>query len=407
MTPLTAQRYRDQLLATIEPTPRLAVDLSAAQGLVLAQDLHAREQIPPFTNSAMDGYAVRAADVAAASAQQPVHLPVVDDIPAGRTTALTLPAGTAIRIMTGAPVPAGADAIIPVELTDGGTSNVAIMRANQVGAHIRHAGDDLTTGELVLTAGTRLTARHLGAAAATGHGVVTVHRRPRVAVISTGSELMPPGTPLQHGQIPDSNSFVLAASAAETHCEVTRVGALVDDEAVFAQTLTDLAAEVDAIICSGGVSVGAYDVVKAVLAPIPTMWFGPVAMQPGKPQGSGRLSDGTSMITLPGNPVSVYVSFEVFVRPALRAMAGERGVEPRFLPARAAADWASPAGREQYMPVTISHEGVTPLVNPASRQGSGSHLVGGLAGADGLARVAADVTQVHAGDAVDVLEGAR
>lgn len=407
MTPISADDYRARLLADLTPTATVRTQLGDAVGMVLAKDLLAREQIPPFTNSAMDGYAVRADDVAGASAEHPVVLPVADDVPAGRTDRLTLVAGTAIRIMTGAPLPDGADTIVPVEATDGGTSTVAITEARALGAHVRSAGDDLAAGDLVLRAGTRLTARHLGAAAAAGHGELEVHARPRVAVISTGSELVEPGQPLAFGQIPESNSHVLAAAVAETGSVPVRVAAVPDDEGALREVLARLSPDVDAIILSGGVSVGAYDVVKAVLAPLPSMWFGPVRMQPGKPQGSGRLEDGTLVITLPGNPVSVYVSFEVFVRSTLRRLAGERDVEPRFLPARAAVDWSSPAGREQYMPVTISRDGITPLVHPASRRGSGSHLVGGLAGADGLARVRAEVTQIDAGDEVEVLEGAR
>ena len=405
--PISADGYRAQVLGGIEPTAGAATALSEAAGLVLTSDIRAIVPIPPFTNSAMDGYAVRADDIANAGRERPVELPVADDIPAGRTDALTLRAGTAMRIMTGAPLPAGADAIVPVEATDGGTRTVTIRTSAPPGMHVRHAGDDLAVGDPALRAGTRLTARHLGAAAAAGHGTLEVHARPRVGVISTGSELVEPGAPLAFGQIPESNGHVLAASIAEAGCSPVRVPVVPDDEATLRDALTRLAPEVDAIILSGGVSVGAYDVVKAVLAPMPSMWFGPVAMQPGKPQGWGRLEDGTLVIALPGNPVSVYVSFEVFVRSALRRLGGEREVEPRFLPARAAVAWSSPAGREQYMPVTISRHGLTPLVHPASRRGSGSHLVGGLAGADGLARVRAEVTQVREGDELELLEAIR
>lgn len=407
MSAISADEYRARLLAHAEPTRTIRTAVGQAAGLVLAEDLHARLDIPPFDNSAMDGYAVRSADISGATAEHPSVLPVTDDVPAGRTDRLTLAPGTAIRIMTGAPMPEGADTVVQVEATDGGTEQVSIREPREPGMHVRPAGEDLRVGDPVLSAGTRLTARHLGAAVAAGFGEVLVHTRPRVAVISTGSELVRAGAIPAFGQIPDSNSHVLAASVREAGCLADRVGAVPDDEAELCGTLADVAPQVDAIILSGGVSVGAYDVVKAVLAPVPTMWFGPVAMQPGKPQGSGTLPDGTLVITLPGNPVSVYVSFEVFVRPVLRRLAGELDVEPRFVPARAAVPWRSPAGREQYMPVTISHEGITPLVHPASRRGSGSHLVGGLAGADGLARVPAEVTQVNEGDEVDVLEATR
>lgn len=407
MSAISAADYRERLLAQVRRTRVRPVALRQAAGHVLAEDVHARVTIPPFDNSAMDGYAVRAGDVATATVDAPVVLPVADDIPAGRTDRLTLAPGTAARIMTGAPMPDGADTVVQVEATDGGTVRVSITEPRETGTHVRRAGDDLAVGDLVLRAGTRLTARHLGAVAAAGLGELPVHTRPQVAVLSTGSELVPAGESLDFGQIHDSNSHVLAASAAEAGCEVVHVGSVADDEDELRDTLARISPQVDAIILSGGVSVGAYDVVKAVLAPLSSMWFGPVAMQPGKPQGSGTLEDGTLVITLPGNPVSVYVSFEVFVRSALRRLAGETEVAPRFLPARAAVDWGSPAGREQYMPVTIDHAGVTPLVHPASRRGSGSHLVGGLAGADGLARVAAEVTQVRVGDELEVLEGTR
>lgn len=403
---IPAGDYRDRLVAAVTPTPSGLLALADAAGLVLAEDLRARVATPPFDNSAMDGYAVRALDIADAGPDHPVVLAVTDDIPAGRTERVTLTPGTAVRIMTGAPMPTGADTIVQLEATDGGTERVRIDEPRSPGTHVRPAGEDLAVGDVVLTAGTRLTARHLAAAAAGGYGSVPVHARPRVAVLSTGSELVAAGEPLEFGQIPDSNSHLLAASVAEV-AQVVTTGSVPDDAAALRDALGRTSPGVDAIILSGGVSVGAYDVVKEVLAPLPTMWFGPVAMQPGKPQGWGRLEDGTLVITLPGNPVSVYVSFEVFVRSALRRLGGERAVQPAFVPALAAVDWRSPAGREQYMPVTISHDGVTPTVHPASRRGSGSHLVGGLAGADGLARVAADVTDVRAGDVLEVLEGRR
>lgn len=406
MSPVSAHEHRAAILHAVQALGTETVPLAQAAGRVLAADVTARTPVPPFANSAMDGYAVRAVDVAEAGTS-PVRLPVAADAPAGSTARLTLAPGTAIRIMTGAPLPDGADTIVQLEATDDGTDVVEILQSRAVGTHVRGAGDDVAAGQVVLVAGTRLTARHLGAAAAAGRGELEVHLRPRVAVISTGSELVEPGADLEHGQIPDSNSHVLAAAVAEVGGDVVRVPAVDDDEAALAAVLADVVGRVDAIVLSGGVSVGDHDVVKAVLAPRPGMWFGPVRMQPGKPQGWGVLEEGPLVLALPGNPVSVFVSFEVFVGPALRALGGERDVEPRFVPARAATSWTSPAGREQYMPVVIDRDGVTPLVHPASRRGSGSHLVGGLAGADGLARVPADVTTVAEGDAVHVLEARR
>ncbi|WP_159621232.1 gephyrin-like molybdotransferase Glp [Ruania rhizosphaerae] len=408
----TAAEHRRAVLTTVTPLPPVTVDLTETGGLVLAEDVASTTPIPLFDNSAMDGYAVRAAELTGTSEQHPRTLEVCADIPAGATRIAPLVPGAVARIMTGAPLPEGADAIVPVEYSDGGTEHVRLTLAPDVGRHVRRAGDDLSAGDVVLTAGTTLGARQVAAAAAAGHGRLRVHPRPRVAVISTGTELITPGTRPEHGQIPDSNSYLLAELVRQAGAEPVRIGAVPDDEAAFARLIAETSGQVDAIVCSGGVSVGAYDVVKAVLAPEPQMWFGPVAMQPGKPQGFGRLGDGTLVFTLPGNPVSVYVSFEVFVAPALHRLAGR--LVPEKIPvtaARAWQGWASPAGREQFMPVRVvtAATGTDPVevvrVQPASARGSGSHLVGTLASADALARVPADVTDVHAGDMIELLEG--
>ncbi|SEE93195.1 gephyrin-like molybdotransferase Glp [Ruania alba] len=409
----TVAEHLEQVLGAIEPLPPRPLDLADAGGYLLAADVTSTTPIPLFDNSAMDGYAIRCVDLAGASEDHPVTLPVDADIPAGAVSTEPVAPGTAARIMTGAPMPAGADAIVPVEYSDGGTTQVRLTLAPDPGRHLRRAGEDLAAGDLVLQAGTLLGARQVAAAAAAGHGSVTVHPRPRVAVISTGTELVTPGTAPVGGQIPDSNSYLLARLVTEAGAEPVRIGAVPDDEDAFARVLAEVSPDVDAIICSGGVSVGAYDVVKAVLAPEPGMWFGPVAMQPGKPQGFGRLTDGTVVFTLPGNPVSVYVSFEVFVAPALRRLAGHPVTASLpLVPAVAAIGWRSPAGREQFMPVRVETPDGGPrpgqpahLVRPSSERGSGSHLVGTLAAADGLARVPAEITEVAAGDTVDLLTG--
>jgi molybdopterin molybdotransferase len=273
-----------------------------------------------------------------------------------------------------------------------------------------------------LTAGRRLTSRDIAAAAAVGHRTLRVQPAPRIAVLSTGSELAQPGEPLTRGRIHDSNSFLLAAAVREAGCFPLRIGAVPDDEEALRAVFERYAGEVDAFITSGGVSVGAYDVVKAVLAPLPSMRFGPVRMQPGKPQGFGRWSDGTPIFALPGNPVSVFVSFEVFVRPALRRMQGLAELQRPAIEAVAVQGWRSPAGRRQYIPVAVVRDGALPddvlpdevprdaaqasggglRVRPAAQGGSASHLVASLAGADGLAIVAEDVTEVRAGDRLPV-----
>lgn len=403
---VTVEEHLAAILAEVRPSPPRRLPLDEAGGCVLAEDVTSRTPIPLFDNSAMDGYAVHRADLAGASEVRPVELAVVADLPAGTSERPLIRRGTVARIMTGAPLPDGVDAIVPVERTDGGTTTVLIRQYPEPAAHIRRAGDDMAAGSLVVRRETHLTARHVSAAAAAGHGTLLVHRRPRVAVIATGTELVPPGEPTAWGQIPDSNSYLLAQSVSEAGGVAVRIGAVPDDEAQLAQILATVSPDVDAVLLSGGVSVGAYDVVKAVLAPLETMHFGTVLMQPGKPQGWGRLADGTLVFALPGNPVSAYVSFEVFVKPALRRLAGHLDVAADRHVATVSEGWRSPPGREQFMPVIVERKGSTVYARPAARRGSGSHLVGGLASSDGLARVPADVVEVFDGDEVSVILGA-
>lgn len=386
--------HRAAALALAAPLAAVEVLLDDADGLVLAEDLRTDEPLPRWDNSAMDGYAVRHADVTAL----PVTLRVVADLPAGSADEPVVVAGSAARIMTGAPVPPGADTIVPVELTDAGTATVLVQDAPAPGTHIRRAGEDAVPGDLVLAAGTLLGPAAIAAVASIGHATVRVHRRPRVAVVSTGDELVPPGSPLRRGQIPDSNSWLLAAAVREAGGVAVRIGPVPDDVDALRDLLTGL--DVDAIVTSGGVSVGAYDVVKAALIDQPDVEFVAVAVQPGKPQGLGRLPGGTPVFTLPGNPVSSFASFEMFVRPAILRMRGLRDVERPTSLAVADDAWTTPPGRAQLMPVRW----VGPdRVVRATARGSGSHLVARLALAEGLAVIPAEVSQVAAGDHLTVL----
>ncbi|WP_188037665.1 gephyrin-like molybdotransferase Glp [Actinotalea sp. JY-7885] len=409
----TVTEHRAAVLGLVEPLPVVRVPIADAAGLVLAQDVRAPEALPRWNNSAMDGYAVQAHDVAAATLAEPVRLTVLADLPAGSAAEPVVTPGTAARIMTGAPLPPGADAVVPVEQTDGATDVVAVHAPAAPGAHVRRAGEDVAAGELVLAAGTLLGPRQVAAAASVGCGEVAVHRRPVVAVLSTGSELVAPGARLARGQIPDSNSFLLAAAARAAGCDVVRVGAVPDEADALRAALDAQDGAVDLVITSGGVSMGAYDVVKEVLAADAGMAFVRVAMQPGKPQGYGRLRGGTPIVALPGNPVSASVSFEVFVRPAVRRL---RGLAADVVEEEAVAleGWTSPPGREQYMPVTYVGTAAPgdggaslPAVRPAVRGGSGSHLVAGLARAEALAVVAADVERVEPGDRVRLMRAER
>lgn len=398
---LPVDDYLARVLASVTPLDPLELPLSSAQGCVLAEDVSAPWPLPSFDNSSMDGYAVRSADVAAATEGSPVSLTVIDDVPAGRQASEDVRPGTAIRIMTGAPVPMGADAVVPVERTDAGTEVVYITAAVDAGAYIRRAGEDVSTGDVVLRQGTLIGARQMAILAAVGSGHVRVHPQPRVAVISTGSELVDPGTPLTHGLISDSNSYLLVAACREAGADAYRVGPVPDDEAAFLTAIEDQLHRCDLLLTSGGVSMGAYDTVKAVLSQLGSVDFMKVAMNPGMPQGHGHVGqDRVPIITLPGNPVSSYISFENFVRPAIRRMRGLTDLHRPRLRLRAAAELTSPSAKRQYARAVILPSGEVAPVGA----GQGSHVLGGLAVADALIVVPEDVTVVHAGDDVEVVD---
>lgn len=399
---VTVDAHLERVLAGVAPLQRVeTVRLGDAAGRTLAASVDARVDLPGFDNSAMDGYAVRRADVATASDDAPVVLDVVADLPAGSAGDVAVGSGEAARIMTGAPVPAGADAVVPVERTDAGTERVAILAAPRPAQHIRRRGEDLRAGDRVLDAGDVLDARRVAAAAAAGLAELRVAAAPRVAVVATGSELVEPGDALGPGRIHDSNSLLLAALVAEAGGVVSEALRLPDDPAVLRDWLA-ARHPCDVVVFAGGVSVGAHDVVRAALGELGTVAFASVAMQPGKPQAFGLLPGGTPVFGLPGNPVSVAVSFEAFVRPALLRLLGRDDVRRRTWRCAVEHGWRSPSGRRQYMPIALAARDGGLAVRPASAGGAGSHLVAGLAHADGFAIVPDDVEQVAAGDLVEV-----
>ena len=323
MIPL--EEARNRILATVPRLPAVSVALGEALGLVTVEDLAATEPIPPFPNTGVDGYAVRAADTAGATPEAPVRLRVVAELPAGKAPTVPVGPGEAIRIMTGAPAPDGADAIVMVEDTsvEGGGDGevVAIRKAARPGDHVRAAGGDLAVGDAAIAAGSVLGPAHLGVVASLGQPTVAVVRRPRVAVMSTGDELVPPGEPLTIGQIRDSNRPMLMALVAQAGCEPVDFGIGVDEENVITERLEKAAATYDAVMTSGGVSMGDYDIVKKVLRRIAEMEWWQIAIRPAKPLAFGMLH-GVPIFGLPGNPVSSHVSFELFARPALLQMMG-------------------------------------------------------------------------------------
>lgn len=393
----TVEEHQRVVAGLISARPAVTVPLADALGLALADDVVAPLSLPGFDNSAMDGYAVLAVDVAAASADNPVKLPVAEDIPAGRTDLLTLTPGTAHRIMTGAMLPAGATAVVPVESTDAATDIVAIFSSSSEGRHIRRAGEDVTAGMTVLSAGEVLSPAALGLAAALGFAELKVIPRQRVLVLSTGTELVTPGTPLQPGQIYESNAVMLAAALREAGADVTTAPATSDDVALFRETLAGHAKDVDLIITTGGVSAGAYEVVKDALTG--DVEFVKVAMQPGMPQGAGRLTDtpnGTPIVTLPGNPVSALVSFEVFIRPPLRAAMGLTSERPRRS-ATLTEKLTSPAGKRQFRRGVVGSDDEVSSYGPPA-----SHHLRWLATANCLLDIGEDVVELAAGSPVPI-----
>jgi molybdopterin molybdotransferase len=394
----TVAEHRAAVANLLAPMPAEQVPLAAVRGRVLAEPLVAAVALPPFDNSAMDGYAVRAADVAGATDDDPVVLPVAADIPAGRTDALSLAPGTAHRIMTGAPVPDGADAVVQVEHTDGGTERVRVLRAVAAGTSIRRTGEDVAEGAVVLPAGTVLGPPQIGVAAAVGAATLPVRRRPVVLVLSTGSELVAPGTPLRPGQIYESNGPMLAAAVDEAGGVGELLRFVPDDVADLQRVLGERlgAGAVDLVITSGGISAGAYEVVKEALADR-GVEFVKVAMQPGGPQGVGRLGK-VGVVALPGNPVSSQVSFEVFVRPALRAALGHPQPERARVVATLADAVTSTPGRRQF------RRGILDAVTGSVHEMGGppSHLLAALARADCFFVLPEEVTELPAGARVEV-----
>jgi molybdopterin molybdotransferase len=397
----TVEEHRDRILSAITPLPAFDQPLMEAFGLSAAEDVHAEVALPGFDNSAMDGYAVCRADVAEAGADSPVHLPVVGEIGAGQATLLAMSPGTAVKIMTGAPVPAGADAVVPYEWTDRGVANVVVSRAPEPGQHVRPAGQDVAVGDLLVAQGTVLGPRQIGLLAAVGRASVRSRPRPRVVVLSTGSELREPGTSLGHDSIYDGNSFLLAAAARQAGAIAYRVGIVPDQPRAFMDALSDQLVRADLVVTSGGVSMGDYDVVKEALAPLGTVWFGGVAMQPGKPQGFGTIGDDeVPIVTLPGNPVSSYISFEQFVLPAIRKLMGRSPYLRPETDALLTHPLRSPDGRRQFARGALSVVDGRLAVTPVGTQGS--HMIGDLAESDALIVVPESVTSVEAGETVTV-----
>jgi molybdopterin molybdotransferase len=414
--PLRLEEARERMLAGVAPLQAEMVEVAAALDRVLAEPAVARVTLPPWDNSAMDGFAVRSQDVAGASPGAPVTLRVVGESAAGHAPTAAVAAGTAVRVLTGGVLPDGADAVVPVEDTDAARGvaalpeTVAIHAAAATGAHVRRRGSDLRDGDALLEAGVRLRPAALAVLAAGGLGTLAVHRRPRVAVLGTGDELVPPGQPLGPAQIPDSNSIALAAQARAAGAVVVPLGVASDRREVVIERLQAGIASADLVVTSGGVSVGAHDEVKEAFDEVGRMDLWRVAIQPGKPLAFGRATapDGHEVLLfgLPGNPVSSFVTFELFVRPVLRRLAGHPDpIGRRVVRATLAEAVAKSPARRAFLRVRLEDAeggGAAPSVARLAG-GQGSHVLSALARSDGLAIIPEEVDGLPAGSVVDVL----
>jgi molybdopterin molybdotransferase len=372
MTMVALEAHQARVLELAGPLDRRLVPLDAAAGLALADDLHAKLPLPPFDNSAMDGYAIRAADAADGS------LEVVGDGAAGAGLPPDLVPGQAARIMTGAPVPPGADTVVQVEFTDRASPRVTITAPITRGGNIRRAGEDLGAGEVAARAGDPLTPGRIALLSSLGYAALPVHRRPVVSVLATGSELTKPGIPLAPGSIYESNATMLAALLVADGAEVSVLPHVRDDPAEAIAALRDAAASSDLLVTAGGISAGDFEVVKQSLQPTGTVEFGPVAISPGRPQGWGRIGS-TPVICLPGNPGSALVSYLLFGAPLVRRLLGRAQPRPPWIAAVTAEDFVGREGRTQLALGRLGDDGV--------RRAGPGHLLSTLAAADCLVRL--------------------
>lgn len=404
---LSVSAARAQILEHFSPLGTESVALAEAAQRVLAEEVVATISLPPFDNSSMDGYAVRRAEVAGATAARPVRLPVSGDIPAGRGVPPPLQPGSAMRIMTGAPVPLGADAVVAVEDTDDTRERhgaplpayIGILKPPTNGANIRPVGQDVHAGQVVMAAGTWLGSASIGVLAALGLSRVTVHQQPRVAIFSTGDELRGMDEDLAPGQIRDVNSYSLAAAAAQHGARALRLPVARDQLTEVRARLAEASeAGADIILSSAGVSVGAYDVVKAAVAAEGRLSFWRVKMRPGKPLAFGQVR-GVPFFGLPGNPVSALLSFEVFVRPALLKLGGRRTWD-RLETRATLLEPLHSDGRESYLRVVVQRKGEGYVARPAGDQGSA--VLTSLVRANGLLILAEGVTEARAGESYPV-----
>jgi molybdopterin molybdotransferase len=397
---VTVDEAREKVLSAVRPLGSLQVPLTEAYGCVLAEDVVADHDLPAFASSAMDGFAVRSSDIAAASPDSPVELKIVGRALIGRRPESTVGGHEASRIATGAPIPAGADTVVPIENAEVLGEVVRIVEPAPEGRHIRPVGEDVRSGMVLVERGRRLGAPELGLLANAGFPHPVVHPRPRVIVLSTGDELIPPTEQPEFGQIRDSNAYTIFGAVREAGAIPVLAGIVKDDVEQLKETLLVHEIQADAFISSGGVSVGERDVVKAAFFRRGDLDFYKVAMQPGMPQGFGHI-EGKPYWGLPGNPVSVFVSFEVFVRPALLKMLGRTHLRRPEVTATLTQDVSGPRGKLQFARVLVSRDADGWSATPTG--GRGSNLISTVSRANGLAMIPVGTETAPAGSQVGVM----
>ena len=397
---LSVEEAREKVLSQVQALAPLQLPLIEAFGCVVAEDVVADRSLPEFASSAMDGFAVRASDVAEASPGSPVELKIVGRALIGRQPESTVGGGEAVRIATGAPVPGGADTIVPIENCEVLGETVRFLEGPPVGKHVRPAGEDVLEGQVLVSAGKRLGPPELGLLANAGFAHPMVHPRPRVVVLSTGDELIPPTETPEYGQIRDSNAYTIFGALRETGAIPTLAGIVRDDVDQLKETVLNHVIQADAFVSSGGVSVGERDVVKAAFLRRGELEFFKVAMQPGMPQGFGHI-EGKPYFGLPGNPVSVFVSFEMFIRPAILKMMGRTNLFRPEVTATLTTDVSGPRGKTQFARVNVTRTVDGWTAEPTG--GRGSNLISTVSRANGLAIVPAGVETAEAGEKVKVM----
>lgn len=398
----SVSEHLEECLAVAMPLPPFAAALGDAVGCVLADDVRSFVDVPQGDLAARDGYAVRVDDVAGASRDHPVTLPVVEEVRADTVDPSRLVDGATVRISSGAVLPAGTEAVIPIEQTDQGRADVRIFTEVGDADNIRHRAEDFAAGDVLLRAGVRIGSRQVAVLASAGHSTVMVHPSPRVVIMSIGDELQEPGMPASVGKIYDANSHALATAVRDAGGEVFRVGAVTDDKRELREMLEDQLVRADILITTGGLSYGGGDTLKEVLSPLGTVRFDNVAMAPGRQLGVGKLEEDTTVFCLPGSPVAAMTAFEVFIRPALRQMAGYSRIHRRSITARVEKPWESPAGTREFVRARVvgnPHEGYTlePLGDPARP------LLTALAQANCLAIVPEEQRAVQMGDELECI----